>query len=922
MSLIVHLPLNKQGDLRNKGLAKVTVTNYGATYSNNGKLGGCYTGDPTQKQYLQAVYESGTAAFFSKYINNHSFSLAAWSNSDAQNTLVSISYGVMLQTGLFQCNTSTAFRIGNNTADGKWHHYCGTYDVDTGIMTMYVDGVQTATGGRGSYTSPWTTYGIGIGRNWNASNATADFYMNKGINDVRIYDHCLSPKEVKELSKGLILHYPLDDAYIEGARNIFTYPKQTNTYTCSYATNPIDVSGWSSGKNTGVTDPDNGTHAYWKLIEGIPTMVFPDTNSSIGQKHRWLGIYTGLNKSKFPANTTYTVSFDAKADVAGKRIATGLHYTQTGSNSYAFNDGTKSVTITTSWERYNVTFTCESGAISNPNYYFYGHYGTEGTAYIRNAQLEINSHATPYTTLARNTNLVTGLTAGGQTAISDDTVTISGENKDTYFYLNLAAPLITGREYKISCTGSFASGVYYNFPIGGQSNTSMGLLKVQDGDCELTFVANAIYANSTRIIIDDTTRSAGAGTITNFKLEEIPVVCDCSGYNNNGTVKGILSCSDDGPRHKKCTYFSAKTNQIVLPTIQYSNFGSSYTFSWWSKASTSTLNMMWGFSDGNRFNLFDGLNANTGDGYNNPFYKPGTTTKITNPWDNTFKHYAITGDGTATKLYVNGEHYGTAKTFVPLTGTLIYINGWSVNSVYGGLQYMSDFRIYTTALSDDNIKDLYETAAVIDNYGSDMCYEFEETGTSPAISKTGVTSVGHICERQNLFDKSYAYYRNSSITWTADDAATIVTQTGARYSGFQLIQNAKSPHIFPYGMRYVFEFDVYIPKTTILYVDQSNAPVSGSAWNGNDNDNDRLTNWEHSIPANTWTHVLVGGSNTNTLNIDQIPLFSYDVCGIDTTSDTESITYYVKNIKYTVCDSNEECTYGTDYIKANQIIEI
>ena len=109
--------------------------------------------------------------------------------------------------------------------------------------------------------------------------------------------------------------------------------------------------------------------------------------------------------------------------------------------------------------------------------------------------------------------------------------------------------------------------------------------------------------------------------------------------------------------------------------------------------------MCWGFGDGNRINYYSGLYWNTGDGGSNPFYNSGTTT-ISQPSTNTWHHIVITGNGTSTKIYLDGNLYGTAKTYKGLTGSYIYINGWDASAKYcipNGL--LSDFRIYSTALS-------------------------------------------------------------------------------------------------------------------------------------------------------------------------------------------------------------------------------
>lgn len=218
------------------------------------------------------------------------------------------------------------------------------------------------------------------------------------------------------------------------------------------------------------------------------------------------------------------------------------------------------------------------------------------------------------------------------------------------------------------------------------------------------------------------------GLVLHYKLDSnySDIVYDCSGYCRNAIKYGNVTTNNSTPRNSLSTVFPDNTSYILLEDFSSADFSNLYTFSWWAKYTYTTQTMMWGYANGNKLNMYIKSNRyywnSSGDGTQNPF---GTISSKTYG-DENWHHFAITGDGTTTKLYIDGEFKANATTYRGINGTSLVLNGYTTGTAYKFNGSLSDFRIYATALSDNDIKELYQTSASIDKDGNVFAYEFKE----------------------------------------------------------------------------------------------------------------------------------------------------------------------------------------------------
>ena len=100
----------------------------------------------------------------------------------------------------------------------------------------------------------------------------------------------------------------------------------------------------------------------------------------------------------------------------------------------------------------------------------------------------------------------------------------------------------------------------------------------------------------------------------------------------------------------------------------------------------------------------------------------GPATLLNGEWH----HVAVVYDGTNKKSYLNGEWIDDDPCTGDLSGIVTEIGRFN-STTYGANGLIDDVRIYGTALSDDEIKELYEVRASIDQFGGFYANQITET---------------------------------------------------------------------------------------------------------------------------------------------------------------------------------------------------
>ena len=731
MSLIHWWPLN--GNLNDYGTEGATPGS-GGVVDNNGKIGKCYKCLSSNRMTLPYTVDSPTSVFtiamwikIPSSMKSNTGWQTVWTYSCLNNgsaTSKPASWAGYQNLKIYSSSDHQYWWLapGTNFNYDQWFHVTLVHTADnTQTTTCYVNG--TSIGKQTSTVSLQLASG-----NFVFGHDVPEIYFN----DIRIYDHALSKKEVKEISKGLVLHYNFEDAYVEGTTNLLnsSYPSSTpSAYNSSFQT-------------------------LTETYHGNPVIHCTGTSST---------------NSGF----RYGVSVNL---ASGESVTFSLYL------------------------RYN-------GSKTNFSSY---HAGSADGSY-------------------RDPLVSRGLSTGGtgQSTWVKETITIYDENRQKVLNWD---NVVVGKWYFIetNLTNVFSSQITIsNYYFLGGSNA---------GTWDITCPQLEKKDHATPYV--NGTRSAGK-------------VYDNSGYGYNSTTTSNITITEDSKSGLRCANFNGSSSYVMGPKLEFMD--KAITVNVWAKASSWTTTSAkkiisctesggWQITltSDSKLKFYPYIN-----GYKTVDVAEST---LTDTW------HMITGvyDGSNVKLYVDGVQVSTTA----VTGSITYGNApvtvgaepsTSTTSVSGDYfnGKIGDVKIFSTALSANDILAEYQTKASIDKNGNIFASEFVEEYDNINITKTSIVKTSHFEEGTDLvkFNEKYTELeylvfsgaqqvdtgtkfdmQNGSCEITFQSSTTsqngmLIASTSSNYFWLYYYNNANKINLYVYasGQKVVQGDTLDLNKHTIAY---------------------------------------------------------------------------------------------------------
>lgn len=489
------------GTTKNQGLLQLPSASYSSvSSSNDGKLGKaiygqiCYhlSSDPCPSNWTISCW----VKFSSGYAQYNNIILCAnTSDSEDSKFYLSIVNNTTLNIGRGS-SSSLGYTLSGNFQVGTWYHLAATYNGTT--TTLYLNGSSVNSGSVGS-TKSALNYTIG-GRSANTNGTSTTSGASFPVNDVRIYDHCLTASEVKEISKGLVAHYTLgsSDAGFSIAAKYQLVPPLNKTETTSgnvtYSNNGyvINVSGSVTNTSTYLQWTDNtqfiAGHKYYFRYVGDSSITSKSNFGTSGYSN-WTGSpHSGTKVAT--CNTTYSNKFCITFGSGTSGTVSGTVYCSCYDLTAMFGSGNEPTASTV-----DVLFPFKFCPI-NSNLPVY-----DSSGYSRN--LTINGTVYPVASSARYNQ---SLKFNGSSYLSCTSPTAEAKTLSLWAYIGSSIPTynILFADYKSKLSlGFYNSGSTLITSCSGSSRTigSTSAIKLNSWNhfCVVNGSTNQLYINGSAV---------------------------------------------------------------------------------------------------------------------------------------------------------------------------------------------------------------------------------------------------------------------------------------------------------------------------------------------------------------------------------------------------------------------------------------